>query len=337
MRVLAVEPGPHFSVADVHRGWTKGLRAAGAQVASLNLGDRVDFYVRAHLADRDGQMRKAFPDRADALRVAAKGIEAACYEWWPDVVLVTSGFFLPPETYDLMRDRGHTVVLVVTEAPYEDDRDVAKASRSDWVIVNDPTNLEAYQAANPNAYWQPACYDPDIHHDRGRDEDIDFGFVGTGYPSRVRFFEQVDWGAADVLLAGNWLSLDADSPLRRLVGHNLDECLDNTETAGLYRRVKASANLYRREATATCRGWAVGPREVELAACGTFFLRDRRAEGDRLFPTLPTFDGPDDFSCQLARWLDDDDLRRKAADEARAAVDGRTFTDAAQRLLNRIE
>ena len=43
MRVLAVEPGPQFSVADVHRGWVKGLREIGCEVVSLNFSDRLGF------------------------------------------------------------------------------------------------------------------------------------------------------------------------------------------------------------------------------------------------------------------------------------------------------
>lgn len=37
MRVLVVHPGPDFSVADVHAGWTEALRELGCEVASYNL------------------------------------------------------------------------------------------------------------------------------------------------------------------------------------------------------------------------------------------------------------------------------------------------------------
>lgn len=33
----------------------------------------------------------------------------------------------------------------------------------------------------------------------------------------------------------------------------------------------------------------------KLAACGTFFARDPRPEGDELFPMLPTFTDPGEF------------------------------------------
>src|SRR5438270_10608673 len=116
MRVLAVEPGPQFSVADVHRGWVKGLREIGCEVVSLNFSDRLGFYEMAGWPDETGEFRKALEPEA-AVRVAAKGIEVACYEFWPDVVLITSGFYVPPDCMDLMRARGHKVVMLHTEEP----------------------------------------------------------------------------------------------------------------------------------------------------------------------------------------------------------------------------
>ena len=44
-----------------------------------------------------------------------------------------------------------------------------------------------------------------------------------------------------------------------------------------------------------------------------------RPEGDELFPTLPTFDGPEQASRQLRWWLDHDPERERAAEKAREA------------------
>ena len=104
------------------------------------------------------------------------------------------------------------------------------------------------------------------------------------------------------------------------------------------RQAKTSLNLYRREHSegAHADGWAVGPREVELAACGTFFFRDPRGEGDELFPHLPTVTTPQAFAEELRWWLDHDDERVDAADLARKAVADRSFTDSTRRLLDLI-
>ena len=335
VRVLVVRPGPHFSVADVCDGWVKGLRANGAEVVDFNFDDRLGFYSRAMLPnDDDDGVRLAFPNPEEAALLAAKGIEAACYEFWPDLVLIISGFYIPPRTYELLRSRGHKVVLIHTESPYEDDRQIARAAFADLNVVNDPTNLERFRQYAPAVYI-PHAYDPDRHHPQPPDPDAasDFCFVGTGYPSRVDFLEAVDWTGIDVAIAGNWRSLADDSPLRKHLAHDIDECCPNDQTAVLYASTKASVNLYRKEHTHSADGWAMGPREVELAACGTFFLREPRGDSDEVLGMLPTFDDPDDFSQQLRWWLAHDDARTEATRLARLAVADRTFTAHAARLL----
>jgi spore maturation protein CgeB len=335
MRILAIEPGPNFSVADVHRGWCKAFTQLGCQVVNFNLADRLDFYTQAHV-ERGGRFVRAFDDEG-ALHLAAKGIEAAAFEVWPDLIVVTSGFFVPPAIYQLARERGFKVVLNHLECPYEDTRQMIRAGLVDANIINDPTNLESFRAVNPNTWYLPAAYDPDVHSPGPGHPDLvcDFAFVGTGFDSRIRFFEAVRWEGIDVAFAGNWTETDVNSPLRKFVVHDLAECFPNDRTAELYRSAKISANLYRKEAQAPGleHGWAVGPREVELAACGTFFLREPRPEGDELFPMLPTFSSPAEFGEQLRWWLNHETAREDAAQAVRAAVQNRTFINNAKALL----
>lgn len=335
-RVLAIRPGPHFSVKDVHDGWVEGLRDNGCTVVDLNLDDRVNFLAQAQFRMPDGTYRPAVPHE-HAVRMGAKAVHEAAYEVWPDIVLITSGFWIEPASMELMRRRGHHVVLLLTESPYEDDRQLLKAPYADTVLINDPRNLDRFLQANRNTWYQPHGYRPSIHHPATVPPDVDVSFVGTGYPSRIRFLEQIDWTGIDLLLAGNWGQLDADSPLRRHVGHDIRECVDNTETADVYRRSKTSLNLYRKEASDTADGWAIGPREVELAACGVPFLREPRPESDELFPFLPSFTSPQELSDLLPGWLADDERRRRAACKAREAIADRTFTNHAAALLRRID
>jgi spore maturation protein CgeB len=274
--------------------------------------------------------------------MAAEGIKGACWEWWPDVVFIVSGFYVPPIIYQVMRDRGHRVVLIHTESPYEDDRQLARAGYADLNLVNDPTNLDRFAEVAPTAY-SPHGYDPNTHRPAPGDPRLasDFCFVGTGYPSRVEFLEQVDWSNLDVTLAGHWPGLPDGSPLRPFLAHPPDVCSPNGQTVRLYQSTKTSANLYRREATqeSLAEGWSIGPREVELAACGVFFAREPRGEGDDLFPTLPRFTTPGELG-DLVRWyLTRPEAREAAAGGARAAIADRTFANHAAealRLLDKI-
>lgn len=333
MRALVVRPGPMFSVADVANGWVKGLRECGVEVVDFNFDDRMGFYSTAHI-DRDGDMVRVFDNPEHAARLAADGILAAAYKFWPDIVIIISGFFVPPDTYALLRSRGHKVVLIHTESPYEDDRQLLRTPHASLNVLNDPTNIDRFAELAPTVYI-PHAYDPTVHYPQTPVDSArsDFCFVGTGYPSRIDFLEQVDFTGIDVALAGNWQGTTEDSPLRKHLAHDVAECCPNNEAAVLYASTKVSANLYRKEATESADGWAMGPREVELAALGTFFLREPRGESDDLLHMLPTFDSPGDFSEKLRWWLAHETTRTEAARLARLAIADRTFANNAARLL----
>lgn len=326
-RVLVVAPGPHFSVEDVCAGWVEGLTAVGADVVRFNLDDRLGFYA-SHPKVANAQAAAA---------LAAQGLEVAAYRHWPHVVLIVSGFYVPRATYELLRARGHRVVLHVTEAPYEDDRHAAKSAHADLTLVNDRASLDRYQQWGA-AKYQPHCWRTSTHTPGPARPELvcDFGFVGTGYPSRVRFLREVQWPTSDVLIGGNWR--DGDWPPEPWMAHPRDACMDNMDTVDLYRSARVGANLYRVEASSgDADGWSVGPREVEMAAVGLPFLRQPREEGDALFPDHPSFDDPEGFAEGLRYLLKDEGRRRRIALAGRAAVADRTFTNAAKALLTALD
>jgi spore maturation protein CgeB len=329
----------------VFRGWSEALTALGEQVMEYNLDTRLTFYDAAMIEtgtfDDDGhtQLRKAVT-REQAVTMAADGLLGAAYRWWPDVILCTSAFFTPPFVLEVMRSRGHKIVMLFTEGPYQTGMQLKMAEYAHLSLVNDPCDIEKYRELGP-AEYMPHAYRPAIHHPGPAVPELacDLGFVGTGFPSRIEFLEAMDLDGLDVLLAGHWLSLAEDSPLRRLVAHDLGECFGNDQAADVYRSARCGLNLYRREAEDehAGEGWAMGPREVELAACGTYFLRDPRPESDELFPMLPSFTSPQEAS-ELLRWaLAHPQERAEAALKARSAIAGRTFEANARSLLRLLD
>jgi spore maturation protein CgeB len=342
MRWLIGHPGPAFSVHDLYAGWTEALRGLGEEVYTFNLDDRLQFYDAACIADpeepgSDGPrvFRKAMT-REKAIETAAYGILSAAYQCWPDIILLISAFFTPPQLLDMMRGRGHKIILLHTESPYQDDEQLARAAHADLNLVNDPANLDRYRELGP-AEYVPHAFRPAVHYPAppGAAKEHDLAFIGTGFPSRVRFFEQMDLAGLDVRLAGPWLNLPPDSPLRDWTMTDDEACVDNDQTAEIYRKSRCGINFYRREGEEAHagQGWAMGPREVELAACGTWFTRDPRPEGDALFPMLPTFSGPAEAGEQIRWALAHPAAREKAAARAREAVADRTFEANARRLL----
>jgi spore maturation protein CgeB len=231
-------------------------------------------------------------------------------------------------------------VLWCTEAPYEDDKQLRVAPHFDTVILNDPLTIDTYRKVNPRTWYLGHSYDPKRHKPgRGRKEFVsDFGWVGTGFPSRVHFLERVDFDGIDVCLGGNWQFIE-DSPVNRWVRNpHGRKWMLNAEGTAVYRSTKMGANFYRTENTSGIQsGVAMGPREVEMAAVGLPFLRDPRPEGDAIFPMLPTFTDPGDFGEKLRWWLAHDDKRDEVARQARVAIQDHTFKNTCARLLSLLE
>jgi spore maturation protein CgeB len=345
VRWLLIHPGPSWSVADVHNGWAEALRGLGEQVEEYDTDARLRFYNAALTEtgelDEDGRpgIRK-FLDREQAIQLAVDGILGAAYRWWPDVIMCVSAFFTPPWLLEVLRARGHKIVMLMTESPYQDDFQLKMAEYADLTLLNDPVNLAAYRETGPAEYMRHA-YRPEVHYPPppGTQPEYDFAFVGTGFPSRIRFFSQMDLAGLNVTLRGLWMDLPEDSPMRDWTATEADDCVDNAKTAGIYRRAAASINLYRTEAEDehAGEGYACGPREIELAACGLWFARDSRPESDELFPMLPAYTTPGQAG-ELIRWyLAHPGQRETCAAAARQAVADRTFENNARSLLRLLD
>lgn len=333
MRWLVAAPGPFFSVQDVYVGWCEALEELGETVVRFPLGDLATFYDSAHIQLGDHEYRKALAPE-QVRRMVTDRLAAALYKVRPHVLLSVSSFFCDTNLLDQARSYGTRVVLLHTESPYEESRQLSLAPHADLNILNDPTHLDQYEPLAPTMYV-PHAYRPAIHHSGHSARDVDFSFVGTGYPSRADFLGEMHLDGLDVALAGNWMRLPEDSPLRAHVVHDIDGCFDNDDAATLYRRTKVGLNLYRREAESVdlIPGWSMGPREVEMAACGLFYLRDPRPEGDEVLDMLPTFSGPEEASELLRYWLHHDSERESVAVKAYEAIKDRTFRNHAAALL----
>lgn len=353
MRWLVIHPGPSWSVADVFNGWTEALGGLGEKVFAYDLDNRLNFFTAALFetgnTDENGhvELRRACSNE-QAVAMAAENIGSVAMQCRPHVVLGISAFFTPPVMLDSLRASGVKVVLLHTEAPYQDDEQLARAAHADLNLVNDPVTIGRYREFGP-AQYMPHAYRPRVHYrGPGRPElASDLAFVGTGFPSRQAFFSAMDLTGLDVLLGGGWPGLPEDSPLRKCLldpeQHDISvenmRCLDNEDAADIYRSAKTGINFYRREGEQAWdgQGWAMGPREVEMAACGLWFARDPRGESDEMFPMLPSFADPAEAS-DAVRWaVSHDREREKAVTAARAAIADRTFTGNAKRLLRLLD
>ena len=339
MRWVVAHPGPSYSVHDTYVGWVEALREHGEKVVGFNLDDRLAFYGQALKQVGENTFAR-FLTTDQSYEMAINGLYSTLYQVRPDVLMVVSGFFLPHRLLDRARRSGTRIVILHTESPYEDERQMALAQYADVNLIDDPTNLESFRQIAASTWYCPKAYRPTVHRPGPpvAELECDLAFVGTGFPSRVEFFEAMDLDGLDVMLAGNW-PLGEDSPLYRHLAGAPEDCLDNEATADVYRSARVGLNLYRREAQRPelSAGYAMGPREVEMAACGAFFLRDPRPEGDEILGMLPSFTSPAHASELLRHYLDRPDERTALAAKAREAIADRTFANHAAELLRLLD
>ena len=345
MRVVTVHPGPAWSVADCHNGYTEALRQLGVTVIEYDTGARLEFFEQARFDDAEAGIVEAIPDEQDRAVLVSKGLESVLYEVWPDIVWVTYGPCVDPRTLQLARERGHIVVMHHTESPYEDERGLrwAAAGVADLWLINDPANLEQWRRAWPHVTYLPHSYRPALHRPATKPTPArwDVIWCGSSFPSRVEWFERfvAEAGDLDLALAGNWMALPDGHKLAPHLLNGNRESLDNDEVPPLYHQARLGLNMYRREAEqgATADGWAMGPREIEMAACGLFHLTEPRGENRAVLPMLPTFDSPEDAAEQARWWTAHPAARDKTARQARAAIADWTFANRARQILDLIE
>lgn len=350
MRILMIHPGPEFSVADVFNGWKKAFEKQGHEVAVFNTNDRLSFYSQTSIPDHKSKKKvckkcgqppfKPSMTKEDAVTAAMQGMTHDLYAIWPHMVFFVSAFFTPAWVLDLMRQRRHKVVILHTESPYQDDEQLMRAQYATLNLLNDPVNLDEYAHLAP-AMYMPHSYDPDIHYPAAGEKPIDFSFVGTMFKSRREFFEKffdrIDADKLNIAMGG--AAWDGDhmdgSPLLKYLSHPRDEAVDNDKVADVYRHSKAGINFYRKEAEASHdgEGWAIGPREVEMAACGLPWIRDARGESDDLFPFLATFKTPEEAAELLKFYLENPKDARFLGERARKAIENRTFDNHAKILM----
>lgn len=349
-----VHPGPEFSVADVFNGWKKAFEKQGHEVAVFNTNDRLSFYSQVQIPDFKTEIPpcehckqpvyKQAMDKEAAVVASMQGLTHDLYSVWPHMVFFVSAFFTPAWVLDLIRQRRHKLVILHTESPYQDDEQLMRAQYANLNLLNDPVNIEEYAHLAP-AMYMPHAYDPDLHYPGSvNDKDISFSFIGTMFESRKTFFEDLLSRFSKTELDGMKIALGGagwdgphldDSFLLDYLGHPRPEAVDNLETARTYRRTKVGINFYRREAEKGHQGegWAMGPREVEMAACGIPFLRDSRPESDEVFPFLPTFTDAESAFDLLKWYLEDDYARVNLGCKTQLAIADRTFDNHAKMLM----
>ncbi len=347
MRILLVGAGTTYSTRDVEDGYR---RALGEQLQEdllfYDLGSRLTLSQRwLHMLWRArGKVPEQRPGWPDAIyRGSVEALEMAL-RFEADWVFVISGMFFHPDVVEMLRRAGLRTAVLLTESPYEDDRQATLAALADMCWTTERTSVAPLRKAGANVRYIRHAYDPSRHRpDAPLDMSLpahDVVFVGSGFPERIEALRSVDWHGIDLGLYGEWGLLGSTAKLRRYVKSGP---VSNETTRALYRRAKIGLNLHRsstaygRSAPRIEHAESANPRAYELAACGLFQVSDHRAEVYELFgEAVPTF-APGQLEDTLRAYRQDSPARRYAARQARQAVLPHTFAARAAQVLADLE
>jgi spore maturation protein CgeB len=338
----------------VFDGLLYGLRYHGIEVETYRLDTRIEASHKALYwlwrTKSKTQPDLARPNHADVMYHAGVGVLEMALRKQSDVVLIVSAMLQHPDSIVMMKRAGLRVVVLFTETPYDLEHELKIAKLVDGCWTNERTSVPAFREVNKNASYIPHGWHPLKHTTLGLPEDADLPshdvvFVGSGFPDRIAFFNNVDWNGIDLGLYGNWgkhgkgLGLNARARAC-LKGENVA----NEQVAGLYRRAKIGLNLYR-----SFGGWgrsmqrvtgaeSLSPRAYELAACGQFHLSEYRKEVGEVFGELvPTFTTPAEAEALIRHWLEQPAERARLASELPACVAESSWVQRARAVIGDLQ
>ena len=348
MKLFAIHPGASVSTADVYNGLVRALRRQEHEVIPFQLDTRIfqsgSWLHWCYKNTIKAGIKMEKPSPADVLYHACgdavtRALHHEC-EW----MVVVSAMYFPKFFLKIAKRAGIKIALVLTESPYDDEAQLELAPFADVIFTHERTSVPLFQSANPETYYMPHAYDPDIHRLRATNEDKipahDVVFVGTGFQERIDLLTAVDWTGTDFGLYGSWTLLGSRAKLRKYLRARE---IENDVAASLYHRAKIGLNIHR-----TSKGFgrhtekietaeSLNPRSYELAACGLFHFSDWRAELTEIFGDLvPTYRNHQELEELIAKYKDDPKARARIANELPAAVAGHTWDHRAEQLIRRI-
>ena len=357
MKILAVSPVPAYATRDVWTGQVQGLKANGVEALPLDYSKVWDMFTDfKEFMEVTG---RAEYGSTNAALLAGDRIVMAAIINEVDLVHFVAPMHVAPVAIQVLKQyAGIKTSAYFTECPYDDEHTMKMAEIFDYCFVCDETSVAPFRARNPNTYYVGHAYNPEVHVKNGKEEcDTDVRFIGTNFPSRVTFLEQVDWEGIDLRLHG--IMRLGRSPLAQFVKDG-PVAVPNKDAIKLYRKARINLQLHRKDGFDPRKAkqgkrsrkggligatpidnftaHSLGPRSYELAAIGAFQVSDvGREELDEVFDgCVPTYETPDDLSVLLRRYLDDPVLREEAAEKQYQAVQPYTFESRMRVLLDAV-
>jgi spore maturation protein CgeB len=347
VRVLVIHPGSSISTSDVHDGILPALKRQGVEVYRYNLDARIAEsgawleHLRRKRIKRTGEHMEKFGP-ADILYHACQDILGRALRIQADWVVVVSGMYLHPDWMIMMKRAGIKLAVMLTESPYDDEKQGPFIQHADLAWTNERTSIPYLAQFNERVRYLPHAYDPakhqpDLDANANAVPTHDVLFIGTGFQERIDLLRSVNWDGIDLGLYGSWDLMGSRNWLR---SHIAGGYIDNRVAAEMYKRSKICLNIYRssvgfgRTTMHVVGAESLNPRALELAASGAFQICDYRKEVEETFGALvPTFQTAEELE-ELIRFYLSHDIERKRMQRALPeTVTGWTFDANAQQMI----
>lgn len=351
MKILVVQPGASYSTADVHNGIVDAMSRQGVDIVKYALDSRIELsgaflmYMYNRIKKRSPAIDK--PNDADIIYHAGQEIVIRALRFDVDWVFITSAMYVHPDIIMYCKRAGLKVAVLFTESPYDDSQHYPIAQQVDICWTNERLSVPILKEHNHYSYYYRHAYDPNKHYASLtpiENYKHDVVFVGTGFKERLDLLGAIDWDALGINLGlyGVWELMGNKSKLRKYL---CGDVVDNVQTAELYRNSKIGLNIYResvgfgKDNKRILPGQAesIGPRGIELAACGVFSISSYRAEVAEMFgQNIPTYTNAQDLQDKIIYYLNHPVERQLCAMNAYRMVQGETFDTRAKVMLQQM-
>jgi spore maturation protein CgeB len=240
----------------------------------------------------------------------------------PDLILILNGVHgFDVSLVPVLRTNGFKTAVWFADDPYFIDKTKEYALLYDYVFTHELGCVSYYRELGcSQVFYLPLAVNP--YQFRPQRVDLsyrsDICFVGTGFPNRIRFFNQISSylvGKKVMIIGGHWNLLNDYSQLAGQI--RLEGTLESEK---YYNGAKIVINLHRSVAeelnSLNKQALSINPRTYEICACGSLQLTDIRQDLTDLYTPgvdLVTYNKPEELITKLNYYLTNEEERERIA------------------------
>ncbi len=243
----------------------------------------------------------------------------------PDLVLVLNGIFsIPVEQVDGLRQLGVKTAVWIADDPYFIEETTKIIPHYEHIFTHELNCVPYYRELGcDSVHYLPFAASREVFYPKPVERQLhtELCFIGTAFPNRLAFFEEM----TDFLAQRNLFM--AGAAWDRMKGY--EKLAPHIDLAGIqpefvinhYNAAKIVINLHRADAEIIdgkrwIQALSINPRTYEIAACGTLQLTDVRGDLSQMYAPgkdVATFASPAELKEKIHYYLTHEDERQEMA------------------------